>query len=225
MTSEVTKNGKFEELVKKGYENYSNLLQSLIKIIYNYEEEKRTRKFDNNEFLGRLKIAYRPQDIGTFDEKLINEEFLKISEEKENEFIPGFQYIDKKKLSEFQDFITKGVVQLKTANIITKMVSYLEIMLNRVLDMIFLSIQKYLYDRLTDDKMICRIRNGIHLLSFEKCQKLVEIKPEFTKKRTECKETIKKLKKALIEIDNLKTQNSIFLDDDDDDDEDKEENN
>ncbi|MBQ4027393.1 MAG: hypothetical protein II616_06580, partial [Bacteroidales bacterium] len=43
LTSEVTKNEKFEELVKKGYKDYSDLLQSLIKIIYNYEKEKNTR--------------------------------------------------------------------------------------------------------------------------------------------------------------------------------------
>ena len=45
-----------------------------------------------------------------------------------------------KKLKQFKEFITKDDVQIRTANIITKMVSYLEIMLNRVLDMIFLSI-------------------------------------------------------------------------------------
>ena len=115
---------------------------------------------------------------------------------------------------EFQKFITKGDVQIKTANIITKMVSYLEIMLNRVLDMIFLNIQKYLYDRLTDDKMICHIRNGIHLLSFEKCKKLVEIKPDLVEKRNEVISSIKNLKKALKEIDQLKTKNNIFLEED-----------
>ena len=65
------------------------------------------------------------------------------------------------------------------------MASYLEIMLIRVLDMVFLSIQKYLYDRLIDDKMICHIRNGIHLLNFDKCKKLLEIKPDLEKKRNE----------------------------------------
>ena len=124
-------------------------------------------------------------------------------------------------MQEFQKLIIKGEVQLKTANTITKMVSYLEIMLTRVLDMIFLIIQKYLYNRLTDDKMICHIRNGIHLLDFEKCKKLVEIKPELAKKRDECKDKIKKLKKALREIDNLKSENNIYLEDDDDDDDEK----
>ena len=219
LTQEVLDNKNYGDLVKNKYQKYSELIQSIIGIIYNYEKEKNTRKFDHDEFVGRINIAYRPQEIGTFDEKLINKEFAKIIEESENEFIPGFQYINKDKLTEFQKLITKGEVQLKTANTITKMVSYLEIMLNRVLDMIFLSIQKYLYDRLTDDRMIYHIRNGIHLLSFEKCKKLVEIKPDLTKKRNECKDNIKNLKKALREIDSLKSENNIFLEEDDEEDE------
>ena len=54
------------------------------------------------------------------------------------------------------------------------MVAYLEVMLNRNLDTIFLSIQKYLYDRLTDDEMINVIGNKIYLLDFKKCKNLVK---------------------------------------------------
>ena len=223
LTLEVINNKNYGDVVKEKYQKHSELIKSLIDINYNYEKEKKTRHYDNDEYSGRINIAYRPQDIGTFYERLINEEFLKLSEDSENEFIPGFQYINKKKLAEFQKLITKGDVQMKTANTITKMVSYLEIMLNRVLDMIFLSIQKYLYDRLTDDKMICHIRNGIHLLSFDKCKKLVEVKPDLSKKRTECLSNIKNLKKALKEIASLKEQNNIFLDDDEDDENEEEE--
>ena len=225
LTSEVINNKNYGDVVKEKYKKYCELIKSLIDINYNYEKEKRTRHYDSDEFSGRIKIAYRPQDIGTFYERLINEEFLKLSEDSENEFIPGFQYINKKKLAEFQKLITKGDVQIKTANIITKMVSYLEVMLNRVLDMIFLSIQKYLYDRLTDDKMICHIRNGIHLLSFEKCKKLVEIKPDLSKKRNECISNIKNLKKALKEIATLKEQNNISIDVEEEDEEEEKINN
>jgi hypothetical protein len=156
---------------------------------------------------------------------MIDEEVLKIEKDAAIIFIPGFRYIQEKKLKQFKEFITKDDVQIRTANIITKMVSYLEIMLNRVLDMIFLSIQKYLYDSLIDDKMVCHLRNGIHILGFEKCKKLVEIKPEYGKKRTECINNIKNLKKALKEIDNLKSQNNVLYDNDDDDDEEDKENN
>ena len=75
---------------------------------------------------------------------------------------------------------------MKAANIVTKMIAYLEVMLNRNLDIFYLSIQKYLYDNLTDDIMIDHIRDKIHLLDFEKCQKLVEINPDYNKKRDDC---------------------------------------
>lgn len=97
----------------------------------------------------------------------MDEEILKLTDNGEFEFIPGFQYINKEKLEEFQKLIAEGKVQIKTANVITKMVAYLEVMLNRNLDTIFLSIQKYLYDRLTDDEMIDHIRNKINLLDFK----------------------------------------------------------
>jgi hypothetical protein len=226
LNNEIEINSKYEGKVKEKYKKYSELTKSLIQINYNFEKEKNTRSYDNDEFEGRIKIAYRPQDIGTYNERMIDEEVLKIEKDAAIIFIPGFRYIQEKKLKQFKEFITKDDVQIRTANIITKMVSYLEIMLNRVLDMIFLSIQKYLYDSLIDDKMVCHLRNGIHILGFEKCKKLVEIKPEYGKKRTECINNIKNLKKALKEIDNLKSQNNVLYDnnDDDDDEEDKENN-
>jgi peroxiredoxin len=79
--------------------------------------------------------------------------------------------------------------------------------------MIFLSIQKYLYDRLTDDKMINHIRNKIHLLDFKDCQKLVEITPGLEKKRNNCKKQIIRFNEALKKINKLKT-NSSFLEED-----------
>ena len=226
LNNEIEINSKYEGKVKEKYKKYSELTKSLIQINYNFEKEKNTRSYDNDEFEGRIKIAYRPQDIGTYNERMIDEEVLKIEKDAAIIFIPGFRYIQEKKLKQFKEFITKDDVQIRTANIITKMVSYLEIMLNRVLDMIFLSIQKNLYDSLIDDKMVCHLRNGIHILGFEKCKKLVEIKPEYGKKRTECINNIKNLKKALKEIDNLKSQNNVLYDnnDDDDDEEDKENN-
>ena len=223
LTNEVTKNNNFGKVVKTKYKKHSVLIKSLMQINYNYEKEKNTRSYDQDEYAGRFNIAYRPQDIGTFDEKIINEDVVKIYDDSQNEFIPRFQYINKEKLKEFINFIKEGKVQLKAANAITKMVAYLEVMLIRVNDMVFLGIQKYLYDRLTDDKMICYIRNGINSLSFEKCKKLIEINPELEKKRTENINNIKNLKKALIEIQNLNVNIDFFIDDDLDNEENEEE--
>ena len=211
--SEFLNNSKFGEKVVKKYKINSLVKMSEIINNYNYEKEKNVRHFDHDEYSGRIKIAYVPQEITTFYERLIDEKILEFSEDNKNEFIPGFQYINKDNLLSFQNLITKGEVQMKTANIITKMVAYLEVMLSRNLDMIFLSIQKYLYDRLTDDKMINHIRNKIHLLDFKDCQKLVEITPGLEKKRDNCKKQIIRFNEALKKINKLKT-NSSFLEED-----------
>ena len=213
LNSEVLNNSEFGEKVVKKYKINSVLKMSEIINNYNYEKEKKVRHFDHDEYSGRIKIAYVPQEITTFYERLIDEKILELSEDNKNVFIPGFQYINEDKLLSFQNLITKGEVQMKTANIITKMVAYLEVMLSRNLDMIFLSIQKYLYDRLTDDKMINHIRNKIHLLDFKYCQKLVEITPGLEKKRNNCKKQIIRFNEALKKINKLKA-NSSFLEED-----------
>ena len=210
LTNEVVTNENIGEEIIKKYKEYSKLNKSLIKIIFDYKKESEIRSYDSKEYTGKIKIAFRPQDIGTFYEKLINLEFENLKKG-DIEFIPGFQYINKEVLEEFKKNLKEGEIQLKTANIITKMVAYLENMLNRVLDMVFLSIQKYLYDRLTDDKMISFLRNGIHLLSFEKCKNLIEIKPEDIEKREECQRKITDLQKALNEIS--KINNNIIIND------------
>ena len=189
-------NNDFGKVVKDSFQGTSKLINSLIGIVSNYEDEKKSRHFDNNEFTGRIKIAYRPQDIVAYDEKIYNPDYKQFYNEDKYEFIPGFQYIDKNKLNDFKKLIKEGNIHLKTANVITKMISYLEIMLNRVLDMFFLNVKKYLYDKLTDDDMINHLKNEIHLLSFEECKSLMEISHEITKKRAECQDYLKKLKQA-----------------------------
>ena len=189
-------NNDFGKVVKDSFQGTSKLINSLIGIVSNYEDEKKSRHFDNNEFTGRIKIAYRPQDIVAYDEKIYNPDYKQFYNEDKYEFIPGFQYIDKNKLNDFKKLIKEGNIHLKTANVITKMISYLEIMLNRVLDMFFLNVKKYLYDKLTDDDMINHLKNEIHLLNFEECKSLMEISHEITKKRAECQDYLKKLKQA-----------------------------
>ena len=213
-TFEVTSNEKIGKVVKEKFKKNQELIKSLIQIIYNYENERNTRSYDNDEYLGGTKIAYLPQNIDTFDERLINEDYVKIyKDNNKNEFIPGFQYINKEKLEDFINLIIEGEVQLKAANVITQMVAYLEVMLARVLDMVFLSIQKYLYDRLTNDEMICHIRNEMHSLNFALCKTLIKLKPNLEEKRTELLNNIKKLKKALKTIQDLSYGNNSFSDD------------
>ena len=198
----------FGENVKNIFEGRSKLINSLIENLDNFENENKSRFFDNNEFTGRIKIAYRPQDIATYDEKIINPDYEKFYDEKKYEFIPGFQYIDKKELDEFKKLIKNGKIPLKTANVITKMVTYIEVMLNRVLDTFFLTIKKYLYDKLTDEDMINHIKNEIHLLNFDECRYLMEISREITTKRIQYKENLKKFKEAKQMISTLNTNES-----------------
>ena len=224
LTNQVTENQNFGEVVKDKYKKYSQLVKSEITNNYNYENEKEVRNFDQQIFTGRIKIAYRPTDIETFYERIIDKEVLKLTESPEIEFIPGFQYINKDKLKEFYKLITESKVQIRTANVITKMAAYLEVMLIRNLDTIFLGIQKYLYDRLTDDEMIDYIRNNLHLLEFEKCKTLLQVNPESDLKRKECLNNIKNLKEVMKKLSELKNdKNIIFYDDDLDEEEEEEE--
>ena len=192
----------YGQAVKDTFQQASKQINSLIGIVSDYDNERKARYTDSNT--GRIKIAYKPQDISAFDEKIINRDEAKFYDENKYEFIPGFQYIDKEKLNHFKLMIKDGKVQLKTVNTITKMISYLEIMLNRVLDMFFLTIKKYLYDKLTDEDMISHIKDEIHLLSFEESKKLMEISSEITQKRNECQKNLKKFMQAKNMISNLK---------------------
>ena len=196
--NEIKKKNEEDELLEKGI-NYN----------YNYEDELKTRYDEYDEFKGRIKIAYVIQDISTVNERIENLSLKKFDGRKGNYvFIPGFQYIEKEQLINFQQLIKRKLVKLQTANIITKMIAYLEITLNRVLDIIFLSIKKYLYDRLTDEDMISHIRNEIHLLDFTEAQQLMEISAEISQLRKECQEKLKKLTEARDEINNLKNKNN-----------------
>ena len=100
------------------------------------------------------------------------------------------------------------------------MITYLEIMLNRVLDMTLLTIKKYLYDKLTDEDMVNHIKNEIHLLDFKEFKILMEISPEITSKRLECQNNLKKFKQAKLMISRLTSNkyNNIYSEITDDND-------
>ena len=206
LTTEVTNNPLFGEEVKKRFNEKSDLLQSLIKINYNYENERNTRFYDSIDYKGRIKIGYRPQDMGAYTEKIENQESLKYNklEKGEIEFIPGFQFIEKNELNKFIKNIMDGKIEMRTVNAVAQMISYLEIMCTRVLDTIFLAVQKYLYDSLTNEKMIDNIRSKLYLLDFEDCKNLIEINPEKAAIRKECNIVVKNLNEALKRIEKLK---------------------
>jgi hypothetical protein len=199
------------QAVKNTFEEKSKIINSLIEIVSNFDNESKARYFDSNEYTGRIKIAYRPEDIATYDEKIINPDHEKFYDENKYEFIPGFQYIEKNKLDEFKKLIKEGKIQIKTANVITKMVTYMEVMLNRVLDTLFLTIKKYLYNKLTDADMINHIKNEIHLINFAESQNIMEISSEITNKRKQFKDNLKKFKEAKILVSKLNDNKDINL--------------
>ena len=199
------------QAVKNTFEEKSKIINSLIEIVSNFDNESKARYFDSNEYTGRIKIAYRPEDIATYDEKIINPDHEKFYDENKYEFIPGFQYIEKNKLDEFKKLIKEGKIQIKTANVITKMVTYMEIMLNRVLDTLFLTIKKYLYNKLTDADMINHIKNEIHLINFAESKNIMEISSEITNKRKQFKDNLKKFKEAKILVSRLNDSKDINL--------------
>ena len=208
LTTEVTNNPLYGENVKNKFNEKSDLLQSIIKINYNYENERNTRLYDSKDYKGRIKIGYRPQDIGAYEDKIENKEALKYNklEKGEIEFIPGFQFIEKNELNKFVKNIMDGKIEMRTANCISQMISYLEIMCTRVLDTIFLAVQKYLYDSLTNEKMIDNIRTKLYLLDFEECKNLIEINPEKAAIRKECNIVVENLNHALKRIEKLKKE-------------------
>lgn len=197
------------QAVKNTFEEKSKIINSLIEIVSNFDNESIARYFDSNEYTGRIKIAYKPEDIATYDEKIINPDHEKFYDENKYEFIPGFQYIEKNKLDEFKKLIKEGKIQIKTANVITKMVTYMEIMLNRVLDTLFLTIKKYLYNKLTDADMINHIKNEIHLINFAESKNIMEISSEITNKRKQFKDNLKKFKEAKILVSRLNDNKDI----------------
>ena len=210
---EVQTNPNFKKDIKKKQKEYRGHIMQIIGIINNYEVEQLTRIYDSIGCNGRPKLSYTPETITTFDERI---EDIHIDGKDGYEFIPGFQFIRNQNLNDFINFYKCGKVLPKTANIIVKMVSYAEVMCNRVIDYIFLGIQNYLYDYLTNDQMITYIRNEVHKLlfrmNFEECKRLLEVNRQIAQKIKTCKYNIEKLTSSLKEIENAHKK---FYEDDD----------
>ena len=93
------------------------------------------------------------------------------------------------------------------------MVAYTEVMCNRVIDILFLSIQNYLYVNLTNIKMVNNLRNEVHKalfrLNFDHCKKLLEVNKNIVDETKKCKDNISKLSSFLKEIE--EAYNKIIL--------------
>ena len=195
---EVKENPNYKENVKKKFDQYKSDITQIIGMINNYEVEQLTRIYDSLGCKGRPKLAYQPEKITTFDERI---EDINLNDDEGYEFIPGFQYIKNKNLNDFINLFKSGEVIPKTANTVVKMVVYAEVMCNRTIDVIFLAIQNYLYDNLTNSQMSKYLRNEVHKIlikqEFEESKKLLEVNREVAEEIKSCKMKIKKFTEAL----------------------------
>ena len=200
--NEVKNNSHFVGDVEKKQLEYKSHIKQIIGIINNYEVEELTRIYDTLGCKGRPKLSYNPENAPTFEERIEN---INKNVNDEDEFIPGFQFIKNKNLNNFIDLYKSEKVIPKTANVIIKMVSYAEVMCNRVIDIIFLSIQNYLYDNLTNSEMINHIRNKVHKLLYrmniEECKSLLEDNKQIEEEIKTCKNNIEKLTSYLKDIE------------------------
>ena len=202
LTEEVISNPNYKNNVKQIYEEHKSDITQIVGIINNYEIEQLTRIYDSIGSKGRPKMAYNPENVTTFEERI---EDIELKEKDEYEFIPGYQFIKNESLNTFIDFFKSGKVLPKIANTIVKMVAYAEVMCNRIIDIIFLSIQNHLYDDLTNDKMIKFLRNEMHKflfrINFDECKKLLEVNREIAEEIKTCQNNIKKLKASKDDIE------------------------
>ena len=211
LTKEVVTNPNYKKNVKEKYEEYKNDITQIVGIINNYEIEQLTRTYDSLGTKGRPKMAYNPEELTTFDERI---EEIVLKEKGEYEFIPGYQFIKNESLNSFIDLFKAGKVNPRIANTIVKMVAYSEVVCNRFIDYIYLSIQNYLYDDLTNKEMIKFLRNEMHksllYMNFEDCKKLLEISREISDEIKTCRNNIKKLNDSKDAIE--KAHNKFYED-------------
>ena len=197
---EVRQNPNYKENVKKKFDEYKSDIKQIIGMINNYEVEQLTRIYDSLGCKGRPKLSYEPENITTFNERIEDNQ----DKDEGYEFIPGFQFIKNKNLNDFINFFKKGEVIPKTANTIIKMVVYAEVMCNRTVDVLYLAIQNYLYDNLTNSEMTKYLRNEVHKLliklDFEENKKLLEVNKEVAEEIRLCKSNIKQFEASLQEI-------------------------
>ena len=213
LTLEMKRNKNISNDVQDKFKQYQNHRKQIIGIINNYEIQNIISLYDNLGCIGRTKLSYLPEEIFTFDERI---EDINLNFEEEYEFVPGFQFIRNEDLNNFINLFKNGKIIPKTANTVIKMAAYIEVMINRVIDILFLAIKNNFYDYLTNEKMINHIRNTIHKLisrlDFDSSKKLLEVDKKVAEEIKECKKKITILTSSLSEIE--KAHEKFYKDDD-----------
>ncbi|OUM60491.1 hypothetical protein PIROE2DRAFT_63105 [Piromyces sp. E2] len=217
------------EPVKEAFELVGKNIDSLFKINSNFEKEKNYKKIEYDENVGIIKISYHPQNISTFNQKIILDEdefyngISKKNKNKDNamndgnnnnnneryEFIPGYEYILKENLDNFKNLVKEKKIELITANVITEFIAYLEVMLDSFLDMLYKNIRTNLYLNLIDGKMINYINRNLSKLDFESNKELMVISPKLVNEKLEYDEKLKNLEEAQVMLKRLYESNNL----------------
>jgi hypothetical protein len=93
LNKEVIDNPNYKKEVKDKFKEYKNHTMQIIGIMNNYEIEHITRIYDSIGCKGRPKLAYNPENITTFDERI---EDINVNENDGYEFIPVFNLLKEK---------------------------------------------------------------------------------------------------------------------------------
>ena len=205
----LTKSNTMEKNKVDFFNKNDYIKKEINKEVKNAKKEEDLKDVKENEnsnyFADKIKIEKDLKEKSTSDEKIIYDVFDKEleSRKKNKVFIPDFQNIQKKKLEDFRKLIKDEKINFKTANIIVKMATYMEILFNKVLNPFYLNIWEYLYDKFLGEDMINYIRNSIQSLPFEERKELFEDE-DTNEWRQQLKTELKSIKLCLEEINNLK---------------------
>jgi len=201
------------EAVKNAFQKIGDNIDFSFKINSNYEKEKKFKQIQYDEKACIIKISYHPQNISEFNQKItINDmdDKTDTNDEKDKnlyEFIPGYDYIKKENLNNFKELIKNKKIPLTTANVITEFIAYLEVMIDRFLDMLFMSIRSNLYSNLTDNKTINDIHDQLKKLNFESNKDLMGISTKMAKEKKEYEKRLENLYQAEEILQKLKSDN------------------
>jgi len=198
-----------EDVVNKFGENLKHK-KSIIKNTINHTIYKSNKKSENNPYDGKVKLGYVLGDIAELGDKIVDPNYLNYFIRNEFEYVPGFQCLLKEDLMNFKRIIKEGKVEIKTANVITKIIAYIELTLNEIFDSLYKKILLYLYCKLTNSHMIDYIKRNIYLLDFEESRKLLSISEDDEIEKEKLNNELNEFKEAKRMIDKVKSKAKSF---------------